>query len=213
MKRVNVGIDSSSGLDYTMVIAGSEGDINCLHSLMMNVLNKNGVKVPHFNEIDTDKVKSMSRSLIDVFKKAIRVSFVFFEHKRPIDKPKKQYYFEYIPSKIVEHLCDFDSKNRLIRIDIHDDYRIHSLNTNDFVDSVIRSLSRQMSRDDKGIKILEEEHYKVSKIRSRNNNYVKIRGCCVSRADSKSVNIADMSMGYFKNYSNLFSGKVRHRKI
>ena len=213
MKRACVGIDSCDGLQNTMVVAGSKEDIDTIHKIMMDILGNNGIKVPHFKNISRSKRETISKQIIGLFRNANKVSFVLFEHKKPMGVSKKSYYFDYIPEKLIEHLCGFDTRNRFMMIEVHDDYNVYGMQTKDFVEAVLRRLSRRLSGDDKGIKIISEGEYENSKLKSKSGNYIKIRGVVVRGLVSKSINIADMSMGFYKNYPKLFSGKIRFREI
>ena len=171
----------------------------------------------HFNEIDKKILENVSRSLTDIFVQSKTISFKVFEHRKPTTETHRRYFLEHIPMEIANYLKSFDNNNRLLQIDIHDDYNVKGVpgSSRLFADKLTRKLSRTLSRNGVGIKIVRNgiSGFESSKIISRNGNYIKIRTRVVRQQNSKAVNLADMSLGFFKRYKNLVNKKIKYARI
>jgi len=201
-----------------MVVAGPEDYVNRFYENMSKILSQYNVKVMHFNEIDKRILKKASRALAELINSYKKILFMVFEHKKPAGKPYRGYFLNHVPEKMAEYLKSFDNRNRLLLIDVHDDYRVPGItdSTKLFMDKLIRKTSRHISKDDIGIKIIPNGKVSFeysSKILSKDGNYMKIRIRCMSQRNSKPINIADMSLGFFKTYRFLVREKIKFRRI
>ncbi len=218
MKRVWIGIDSCDNLRYSIAVAGPEDAVRYSHKEIGRILKAANVKKIHFNDIDRKVLDNSSESLARIIKGSRTLSFRVFEHKKPVLEPHKRYFLDYVPEKMAEYLKSFDRyKNRLIQIDIHNDYVVKGVqdSSNVFADKIVRKLSRKMSRNDSGIKILKngKDGLESSKMITKNKNYIKIRTRVITHQNSEAINLADMSLGFFKRYRKLVNKKIRYEKI
>lgn len=218
MKRVWIGIDSCDNLRYSIVVAGPEDAVRGSHREIAKILGDANVKKMHFSDIDRKILKNTSESLGRIIKDSKTVSFRVFEHKKPVLEPYKNYFLDYVPEEMANYLKSFDKyKNRLIQIDIHNDYTVKGVQNSShvFADRLIRKLSRKMIGEGSGIKILKNGKIglRSSKMITKNKNYIKIRTRVLKHQDSEAINLADMSLGFFKRYRKMVDSKIKYKKI
>ncbi|MCK5021383.1 MAG: hypothetical protein KAS32_30505, partial [Candidatus Peribacteraceae bacterium] len=170
-------------------------------------------KIPHYNEISKAIRKKSLKEIQEIVKSSRDVSFLVFEHKKPMGAVSREYYLKHIPINIIDNLNlpTDTNKNIVISLDVHNDFRIKGIKDSIFfVESLVKKMSQKINKSEyKGVHRLD------GFVRSNfphKNITVNIKGRKCQKNDSNAVVLADLVLGYHRCYKP-FGTKISYIKI
>jgi hypothetical protein len=208
-----IGVDTGKSLSYTCVVHGREGSVNFIQNNIVQLLAKHGAKIPHYNEISKEIRKKTVNNVKEIIIKSKDISFLIFEHKKPPHTPNREYYLEKIPHNITGNIIIPKREGReiIISLDVHNDFRVSGINDSiHFVEAFVKKMSRKINKDG-NIGFWKKDDIAHSNFKF-DNTYFKIKGRKCQKNDSKTVVLADLVLGYDREFKP-FGKKIKYIKI
>jgi len=197
-------IDSSTQLVYTGVISGYPSDVDALYDDFERIFRENNVAHKfHWSKLSRKTRSKMKKPLIKALKKAKKVKFNVFQHRKPNNIEKKEWYLRRIPTKVAQRLEGWlEGKGGKIELIVDDDYNVvkGGQGTKNFIEALIRQTSWRLINKD--VKIRKEEKIKAT-IKQTNGNILSIHAS-VANKESKWIGITDVYLGIYASEKDLF---------
>lgn len=207
-----IAIDSSYGKNYSCTVFGYENEIQNLHDeFSLAMYGKKG-RILHYSKTSNKIKKNAQRKIFQALQNT-KVQFYIFEHKKPQQEERKNYYLTYIPNNITTCLhAKLMGRYGLIIVEADKDFEVTGVQngTEKFVENFMFQLCFKLIG--KPVKIRRESHELHSTVKFPNENKLNFIGRLSNRYNSKAIQLADIVLGYKLN-NKIGLEKVVYRKI
>lgn len=193
-----IGMDTAENKKYSCVVFGSNENIYNLYLQFEKEFTKVDWRPPfHWQKMALKSRKIIYENIIKQLPHS-PVKFWIFDHRKPINVSKKEYYVRFIPNKISSKLEPFLSKSAgLIQIQADKDYEIKGLGGSTFIflENLVTQLTFRLCGSP--VRVFRTQN-EVSAIIRTPKGLLNFRANAVSSFNSKAVQIADTVLGMYK---------------
>jgi len=207
-----IGLDTSHNKTYSCLLFGFKNDINEVYNKISRVLAKHGRPgIIHWQKL-SGKIRKAAKNEIYEIVNNSPLSFYIFEHDKPRDVPKNEYYLFTVPNFIASYMeRRLRGKFGTVLIEADDDYTISNVknSTLRFVENFIAQVCFRLIG--KQIKLRKDGKIRAT-VKHSNGNVLDFIGYETNRTLSNAVQLSDLILGYYF-YDNKGLEKVDLQKL
>lgn len=212
MALMTIGIDTSHNKRYSCVVSGFKSDIDKFYTDVTKILSKAGRKgIIHWKVI-SDKVRRRAKDEIYKLINESKVHFTIFEHKKPENVSRKEYYLVYAPNLISSYLEKWLVKKfGTVEIMIDKDYEVKGMKgTEVFIRNFLQQLSSRLSGIP--VTIRRDKRFRTT-VKQYDGSMIDFVASVSDRNESKAIQLADLILGYYLYDKEGIENKVYFKKI
>ena len=197
MALMVIGIDTSHNKTYSCLSFGFKNDVNDVHNKVSRVLAKYGkTGTIHWQKLSGKIRKSAKNEIYEIIDNS-PLNFYVFEHDKPRDTPKKDYYLLTVPNFISSYIeRRLRGKFGTILIEGDNDYSIAGIEngTLRFIENFMAQLCFRLVG--KQVKLRKDGKIRAT-IKQPNQNVMDFIGYETNRTLSNAVQLSDLMLGYY----------------
>lgn len=214
MAIVTVAVDTSKNKTYSGIVSGLQTDIDNLHFNISKVLAKHGRRgTIHWQKLSKRIRKSAQKEVYALINSS-RIRFYIFEHKKPRNNSKKDFYLNVVPTRISAY---FDSWLRVrwghAIIEVDDDYGVSKVKDSSlvFTEKFISRLSNRIAGT--YVKVRNKKGILRTTVKNIKGSTLNLVGKVTNAGGSKGIQLADLILGYYFFAENGITQKITFIKI
>lgn len=213
MALMIIGIDTSHNKKFSCIVSGFKNHVDSLYAEVTKILTRYGRKgVIHWKVI-SDKVRRRAKNDIYSTINKTNVHFTIFEHQKPENVNRKEYYLVYVPNQISQFLENWlKRKFGTVEIVVDKDYEITGVKSGSeiFVRYLLRQLTTRLAGEP--VTIRTDKRYRAT-LKEIEGGVLDFIAFVSSRNESKAIQLADLILGYYIYDKEGIKNKVYFRKI
>lgn len=208
-----IGIDTSHSKKYSGLVFGSNEAVFEFYKESSNIFQKLGLVPPlHWQILSSNSRKTVFNNLFPKLSQT-KLKFWIFEHSKPMEIKRKEFYLKQIPSRMAYSLEPLLSNAQgLVQIQADKDFEVKNVQSSNliFLENLVKQLSFRIYGSEVRVFRTNKEVYSVFK---NKGNELKFLGFSVDSKTSKAVQIADIILGMFNFDANRMRKIVKFYKM
>lgn len=199
MGIINIGIDTAHDKRYSCVTIGFQKDVDSLYDKISVILAEKGKRgIIHFNTLSGKIRKSAKLPVYDALNIS-KARFLLFEHSRAYCRERKDYYLFFVPNSISQYLeRELKGMYGVVVLEVDNDYFVSGVagGTSRFVERLMKQVCFRLIGREVAVRKGKDNKFRAM-IKQFNDNELKFVGFSSERSVSKSIQLADLCLGYF----------------